>query len=472
MIRESFLTCSSRRTQIFLCVLLSLALYLGLAPQFAQADVRSTDIICGQTVEQKSLPTSACPDVSADYAILLDGDGNVLFQRDSYNPVQIASITKVMTAIVAYEYNPDLDATIKVTKKAAEVGESSAGLKAGDTMNLQTALKALLISSGNDAAVSIAGSLGAKMLKDDGESSDDEDACIARFVQAMNDKASEMNLKDTVFTNPHGLDYDEFSGDLHSCASDVATEVAYAISIDPIVAITSTDATTITVSRDNKKVGIDLESTDQLLSTYKGAVGVKTGFTDLAGACFAGAYKGKDMTLISVVLHAPDESARFTDTQNLWDWAKEHTVDYQLINSDSTVNATINEVTADYPVVAKVSHKDWPDKRVKATVADYKQTVTLFDMEGNVSQSVEYRDLSGDIHVGDVVGTIVFKQRNEEIARVDMVAAEDVAAPGIVEGIGIWWSRLTSGCFGSDEARYADSVLVNETPLLLDKTAA
>lgn len=467
-------SCSSKsisRAHVFLCALFTCALALVLWPQSALADVRSDDVIVDQTVEQKSLPTSKCPDVDSEYAILTDGDGKVYFSRGAYTKAQIASITKLMTAIVAYEFNPDLDETITVTDAAAKVGESSAGLKSGDTMNLQTAIKALMVHSGNDAAVSIATSLGKKMLEADGSSDTSEDACVARFVKAMNDKAADLGLKDTVFTNPHGLDYDEFEGELHSNASDVAIEVAYAVKIDALMDITKLAKTTITVNRGNQKVGIDLDSTNTLLTTYDGTIGVKTGFTDKAGYCFAGANQSDGKTMIAVCLNASSDGARFVDCQNLWDWYKAHWVNYKLINAEQTVDATIQDKSTSFPVVAKVAHKDWEDKTVKATVFDFEKAVELFDMEGNVSQDVQYNEVTGNVKIGDVLGKITFYQRNKEIASFDLLAAEDVDAPGLLEGLGIWWSRFASGCTGATVTT-AESTLLNDTPLLLDKTSA
>ena len=86
-------------------------------------------------------------------------DGTVYFSRDASEPVKIASITKVMTAIVALE-NASLDTVVTVDEEAATVGESSAGLLQGDSMDLQTALYALMVPSGNDAAVAIAKCVG------------------------------------------------------------------------------------------------------------------------------------------------------------------------------------------------------------------------------------------------------------------------------------------------------------------------
>jgi D-alanyl-D-alanine carboxypeptidase (penicillin-binding protein 5/6) len=103
-------------------------------------------------------------------------------------------------------------------------------------------------------------------------------------------------------------------------------------------------------------------------------------------------------------------------------------------------------------------------------LADPTATVKVFDLHGNVSQSVDYRDLSGTVEAGDVVGTITFYQHNEVIATQDLVATETVPGPNVIESIGVWWTRLTAGVTGAQTQ--ADAQLYNETPLINDRTQA
>ena len=121
------------------------------------------------------------------------------------------------------------------------------------------------------------------------------------------------------------------------------------------------------------------------------------------------------------------------------------------------------------PVVAYVAHGGWIDKTIAATVDDPDQTIPLFDLEGNVSQEVEFNKVTEDVHVGDKLGTLTFKQHNEVLATVTMVSCEDVAAPNMFEGIGIWFQRLFAGF--SHEQTSASSVLMNTTPLIIDRTS-
>lgn len=442
----SFATCA-------LALVLAFSLCLPLSRN-AFADVRKADVVLGQTVDARGLSVAQCPSIDAEYALVMDENGTVYFERNAESPTQIASITKIMTAVVALDAvdagETSLDAPVFVSEAAAAVGESSAGLQAGDVMDLETALKALLVPSGNDAAVAIAEAVGGG---------------VEPFVERMNAKAAELGCTDTVYENPHGLDYDQYAGDLHSTAADVATVVRHAMKNDLFRSIVAGGSTDIAVTRGGAETTIHLESTDGFLDVYEHAIGVKTGFTALAGPSFAGAADNGDRELYAIVIHSSSEAQRFEDAKTLCEWVYGHLVSYPLANSPETTMYEGMEV----PVVAKVAHEGWIDKTVNATLSDPSASIDIFDLNGNVSQTTSFEKLDGDVRAGDKVGTITFKQRNEEIATLDLVACEDLDAPDFFEGVGIWWDRLFRGFSGQPQS--AQSVTLNETPLVIDKTA-
>ena len=151
---------------------------------------------------------------------MVDTNGTVYFERNADDAACIASVTKIMTGVVALDAVASgltsLDSTITVSADAAAVGESSAGLQEGDTMTLKTALYALLVPSGNDAAIAIAESVGAA-LRSSGTASGDSD--VKAFVAQMNATAQKLNCTNTVYENPHGLDFDQYQRQLafHGC---------------------------------------------------------------------------------------------------------------------------------------------------------------------------------------------------------------------------------------------------------------
>ena len=445
-----------------------MALGFGFAAPAAYADVRKADVIYGVSVDSRGLSVAQCPSIDAEYALVMDSEGTVYFERNAADSTQIASITKIMTALVALESAP-LDTVVTTSARAATVGESSASHAEGDTVTLEIALNALLLSSGNDAAIAIAESVGRVIAGDAALS--DEDAYDV-FVERMNTRAAELGCTDTVFENPHGLDDGIWQGSHHSCAADVGIMAQAVMKNDTFRSIVATPSTTIDVTRaDGSLASLYLESTDEMLKNgFDGACGIKTGFTALAGWSFAGAANREGVEMYAIVIHSTSEAQRFTDAQTLLDWVYEHTGDYRLVNTSQTTASDVNGSSADVPVVAEVAHTEWIDRTVKATVADPDQAIDIFDLNGNISQSVEYDELTGNVHAGDKIGTLTFKQRNSVMATVDLIAAEDVNAPDLFEGIGVWWDRLFRGFSG--QSTVAESVLYNETPLVVDKTSA
>lgn len=454
------------RKQSLLCaaalLLTTVALFGAVWPSSAYADARKTDIVLGQNIEARGLSASQCPSIESEYAILVDDEGRVLFERNASEAAKIASMTKIMTAVVAIE-NGELADVVTVDKEAATVGESSASLREGDSMTLESALSALMVPSGNDAAIAIAKAVGAKMNPD---SADPQ----AVFVDAMNAKAQELGCRDTYFMNPHGLDIDRFSGDLHSTASDVALIVRYAMSNETFSKVVGQGDTVITVtgsggtSRD-----ITLVSTDELMGVYDGICGVKTGYTEDAGYCFAGAVKRDAGTFYTVVMNAPSSEQRFVDTQTLMDWGYDHMVSYPLAHSSQTVSMLTTAGAVDVPLVATIPHGDWVDVSIPATLSDPTAFVPVFDLSGNITQTLYANDVHGDIHAGDVIGSITYQQRGTTVAVEDIVATQDVTAPGFWDGVKVWWQRFIGGFTG--KAPVAEAQLINESPLLLDKTA-
>ncbi len=429
----------------------------------AQAEVRRADIILEESVESRGLSVAESPSIDASYAILIDSNGTTYFERDADTQVQIASITKVMTAIVALE-TADLSTEITVSATAASVGGSSASLVAGDVLTLQDALIALLLPSGNDAAQAIAETLGA-LMTDEAST----ETAVEAFIAAMNAKAQQLGMTDSLFANAHGLDYDEYAADMHCSARDVATMCAYAMQLDAFQNIVSQPSATIEIERNGAIVELTLTTTDQLLDSYEGACGIKTGYTALAGQCFAGACERDGTVYYAVVLNSSSENQRFEDTETLVDWLFEHLIDYQLANSSETTTMETSQGTIEVPVIAYVTHTEWIDRSITATLADPDAVIKVVDINGNISQEVSFFEVIGDVSVGDVVGKITFYQRNKVVAELDLIATETVAGPDFFEKIGIWWKRLFLSFSGDDGI--ASSSVVNETPLINDKTA-
>ncbi len=276
--------------------------------------------------------------------MLVGSDGTVYFSRDVNAEVKIASLTKIMTAVVALEKGPRPYRDGR--QRSSHGGGRARGFWKATPCRLKTALYALMVPSGNDAGIAIAKSVGAHMSGDAATGYD-------TFIAAMNAKAADLGMSHSVYTNPHGLDFDAFGDeDLHSSTRDVATLVSYAMQNDTFRGIVDAGSTTITVtSADGTARNVALQTTDELMGVYDGICGVKTGTTDDAGDRFAGAVSRDAGELYSVVLDSPSSDERFSDTVALMDWAYANIAQRSLVNSDQYVEY----LGANVPLVAKVA---------------------------------------------------------------------------------------------------------------------
>lgn len=461
----AFLACWALGGRALAAVCLAVALALPgsfLSPHTALADVRKADVVMDSTVETRGLTVAECPSIESEYAALMDKEGTVYFSRNGDQAQQIASITKVMTAIVALEH-AQRDQDITVSADAATIGESSANLQEGDVMDFDAAMKALLVPSGNDAAVALAESVGQHLI-DQGLSQQTDP--VRAFVEKMNDKAHQLGCQNTVYENPHGLDDGSYVGNLHSTALDQVKVAQCAMGYDEIRSIVSHGSTSIEVEREGEKATVELETTDELLEMYDYAIGVKTGMTDAAGPSFMGAAEKEGRELYVVVLDSEDEHQRFVDARTLFEWYYDHVKVLSLAQSDQQVAMEDEGGVHDVPLIAEVSHGDWMDRTVKATLADPDAQITVFDLEGNVSQSVVFDELRGTVNAGDKVGTVTYRQHNLVVAEQDLVAAERVEGPNPLEALAIMGQRFIGGFSG--QPSQADSRVYNVMPVIDD----
>jgi serine-type D-Ala-D-Ala carboxypeptidase (penicillin-binding protein 5/6) len=266
-------------------------------PGLTDSDLPTTVVTSG-TARQMSEP--AVPNITAASAVAIDADtGMVVFDKNSHERRAPASTTKIMTALVALERMQEQD---KVTAAAADlVGGSTMGLQAGDSLRAKDMLYGLLINSGNDAAEALARYIGGKVNAGEPRSA---------FIQLMNEKAKRLGLADTHFSNPSGLDEDGH----YSSAYDLAWLARSAI-LDPSFAkVVGIKEQTIAGDTRSYK----LVSTNELLGTYPGADGIKTGTTDQAGECLVASVTRSGHELIVVVLGS---TKRYDDAKAISDYS-------------------------------------------------------------------------------------------------------------------------------------------------------
>lgn len=223
--------------------------------------------------------------LSAKSAVLIDADGDVLFEKNSDEKMGMASTTKIMTALTVARVC-DFNASVTVDKGAVGVEGSSVYLTEGETLTVRELLCALLLQSANDAAAALA-------IHTAGS--------IEAFASLMNENARLMGLKNTNFVNPHGL-YDDAH---YTTAYELALIAREALLDERLAEIFSTYKTTIPHG-ENKNARL-LVNHNKLLRLYDGAIGVKTGFTQKTGRSLVSAAERDGLRLIAVTLNAPDD---------------------------------------------------------------------------------------------------------------------------------------------------------------------
>lgn len=415
-----------RSAQLTVGLACAVALVAGI-PSVAGAQVLTTDNICGKAADARGIAAEDLPDIDASNAFVMGKNGTVYYARSADEQVKIASITKVMTAILAVE-NCKMDEKITVSNAAATVGNSTAGLLEGDELTVEQALRGLMIPSGNDAAIALAEHVGKKL---DPKTKD----AVATFVKAMNERAKKLGCTGTLFENPHGLDFDEWAGDMHSTAHDVALMMQEAMKDDSIREVMASKDPWIEVTGADGSDHSHSMETHNVLLDQDGNIGGKTGTTDDAGYCFASAYNRDGDEIYTVVLNSSTTDQRFADTATLASWYYDHKVTVEIANTQKkTANGN--------PLMARVSQTDWTDKTIDATLADPTAQATVFSLAGEVTEKVSYDDLSGTVHVGDKVGSVTLKQDGTKIAVMDLVADEEGTGPNPIEWLLVKLDRL------------------------------
>lgn len=331
-----------------------------------------------------ALPFGAVPSDSADCAVLMTADGEVLYGKNADKRRGMASTTKIMTAIIALERVP-LDRIVTVSPKAVGVEGSSVYLSAGEKITMENLLYALMLQSANDAAAAIA-------IETAGS--------VEAFAELMNAKARELGLTDTHFENPHGLD-----GETHyTTARELAKIAAYALQNPDFAGIVSTVRRTVPLH--GGSATRVLINHNRLLRTYDDVIGVKTGFTKRCGRTLVSAAKRDGVTLICVTLCDGD------------DWRDHRALlDYGFSLFETVTVREAGEMSYDVPVCGGT------EKTVRLSNPT---AVTLSRKKGEeITVKAEIpRFLYAPVARGDVCGTLRFFCGGKEITSCPLVACE------------------------------------------------
>lgn len=336
-------------------------------------------------------------DVTSDNIVLYNlNDKKIIYEKESDERVQVASLTKIMTAVVAIENINDLDEEVTITSKVFSGIEeyAQAGLSVGDDVTYRDLLYGIMLPSGADCVNALVYSI-----------SDDYEA----FSKLMNDKAKELGLDNTKFDNPIGMDSD----DNYSTASDLAKLLLYALDNETFKTIFTTRKYTI------KSTGLEMQST---LVSYaskldvSNVLGAKSGFTDGAGLCLASiaTYNNVDYLLIVLGADTNVRSNAVRDTLEIYDY-------YDL-------NYGYKTVISDNQILEKVDVK-WGKKKIydilsTDTVEVYlKNDVDIEDFE-YIYDGVD--EINYKYKKGDKLGVVSVLYDGEELVNYDVYLNDEL----------------------------------------------
>ena len=356
-----------------LCALaLCLALCVGLLPSAAWA---------------------AGPEVKAKAVLLMEkSTGEILYEEHGEEPLELASVTKVMTMLLIMEALEDgtltPDTMGAVSANAAGMGGSQVYMKEGETFSVHDMLKAIAVASGNDACVAMAEHLAGSE---------------AAFVERMNARAAELGMENTVFCNCTGLPAEGH----HSTAHDIALMSRELIRKHPDI------RTYTTIWMDTLRDGsFQLANTNKLIRFYDGATGLKTGSTDGALYCISATAEKDGMELIAVIMKAPTSTQRFEDATNLLNYGfSTYTLENVVPESAlPPVPVSLGTQATVQPVLGENTHL----LLEKTKAGSLQQLVTLAD-------SVE-----APVAAGSQLGTLTITSGEEVVAELPILAGEEI----------------------------------------------
>ncbi|HOB89392.1 MAG TPA: D-alanyl-D-alanine carboxypeptidase family protein [Bacillota bacterium] len=357
-------------------------------------------VIAALMVSMAPLSQAAAPSLKTKSAILIDAEtGQVLYEKNADMRLAPASMTKIMTMLLAMEAveagKASLDDMVVASTAASQIGGSQIWLMEGEEMRFEDMMRAVAIVSANDAAFALAEYIA-------GTEPD--------FVRLMNERAKELGLANTQFQNSDGLPAEGH----YSSARDVAIMSRELVTKHPkVLEWTSvwTDWLQRLHPRASQKESF-LRNTNELIVKYPGADGLKTGMTSEAGFCLSATAKRNDTRLISVVMALPSNAERLDDTIKL--------LDYGFREFDRVVLATEGQN------IGSVRIPNGHRELVAASVdRDYTVLVPRDKRELITTEFVS-DERKAPIPKGGRLGEVIVSVDGEEIIRVNVVSTEDV----------------------------------------------
>ena len=381
--------------------------------RWVEAPAAAQTAVAGEEMQPAAL-TAAQPDLTLNCraVCLIDQDtGTVLYEKNADQQMPIASITKVMTLLLTFEAIHDgrltLDTLVPVSEHAYHMGGSQIWLEPGEQFTMDEMIKAICVSSANDAAVAVAELVGGSEQG---------------FVQMMNDRAAELGMTNTTFHNACGLDTE---GHL-STARDVAIMSRQILTTCPEV-LHYTGIWTDTL----RGGATQLVNTNKLLRRYNGITGLKTGTTGGAGVCISASATRDGLNLIAVVLGAPSSKDRFEAATTLLDYGF------------AAWRAAPLPAMEDRPLLIKV--KGSAEESVPLEYSALPESI-LMPKESAAELTAQLTlpdELDAPVQQGQAVGMVRILAGESVLGEYDICAAADAPEMDFGTALGLLWGTLT-----------------------------
>lgn len=353
------------------------------------------------TQENSGQQTESADLIQAPSGVLMEAQtGTVIYQKDSDTRRSPASITKIMTLILIFDAlekgNLKLDDIVTTSAYAKSMGGSQVFLEEGETQTVETLIKCIVIASGNDSSVAMA-----------------EHICGSEqeFVRHMNERATELGMKNTHFEDCCGL---TDSSNHYTTARDIAIMSRELITKYPKILEYSSiwmENITHVTKQGTKEFG--LTNTNKLLRSYDGCVGLKTGSTSLAKYCLSAVAKRNKIILIAVVMAAPDYKVRFKDAASMLNYGF------------SRCSLYIDEKMQPLPEVPVKKGKE------KSVPLVYEKQFQYLNTDGETIGKVEkklriHREVKAPLKRGSQAGEMIYSADGKELGRVRILYARTI----------------------------------------------
>ena len=370
-----------------------MSLTMLLTPLAVRAQNESTD---ESIQENSSQQTESADLIQAPSGILMEAHtGTVIYQKDQDTRRSPASITKIMTLILIFDAlekgNLKMDDIVTTSAHAKSMGGSQVFLEEGETQTVETLIKCIVIASGNDASVAMA-----------------EHICGSEqeFVRHMNERAAELGMKNTNFEDCCGLTE---STNHYTTARDIAIMSRELITKYPkILEYSSIWMENITHVTRQGSSEFGLTNTNKLIRSYDGCVGLKTGSTSIAKYCLSAVAKRNGITLVAVVMAAPDYKVRFKDAASMLNYGF------------SRCSLYIDEKMQALPEVPVKKGKE------KTVPLAYQKQFQYLSTDGQNISDVKrklriHREVDAPVRKGSKAGEMIYSAGDRELGRVDIL---------------------------------------------------